>query len=133
MVASEKAERVWAVLQTTIDDVWGEDWGVMGEHDIYFLIWVGGVWSGVKGFLILLEGGNLLGPIREVGDSLSLVDGLGSPEGEEVERSAEVVDRSPGKMVYVWGVGEHLTDVGLRVSGGVIRGRDEGELIKITK
>ena len=130
---SEKAERVWAVLQTTIDDVWWGDWGVMGEHDIYFLIWVGGVWSGVKGFLVLLGGGNLLGPIGLEGDSLSLVDGVSSSECEEVERSAEVVDGSSREMVYVWGVGEHLTNVGLWVFGGVVRGGDEGELAEISE
>ena len=121
------------ILETTVDDVWGEDWGVMGEHDIYFLIRVGGVWSGVKGFLVLLEGGNLLGPIGLEGDSLSLVDGVSSSESEEVERSAEVVDGSSREMIYVWGVGAHLTDVGLWVFGGVVGGGDEGELIKITK
>ena len=133
MIASEKAERVWAVLQTTIDDVWGEDWGVMGEHDIYFLIWVGGVWSGVKGFLVLLEGGNLLGPIGFEGGSLILVDGVSSSECEEVERSAESVNRSSGEVVYVWGVGEHLTDVGLWVFGGVVGRGDEGELVEISE
>ena len=131
MVASEKAERVWAVLQTTVDDVWGEDWGVMGEHDIYFLIWVGGVWRGIKGTLIFLEGGNLLRPIRLEGDSLSLVDGVSSSECEEVERGAEIVNSSSGEVVYVWGVGEHLTDVGLWVFGGVVGGGDEGEFVEI--
>ena len=103
----------------------------MGEHDIYFLIWVGGVWSDVKGALILLEGGNLLGPIGLEGDSLSLVDGVSSSECEEVERGTEIVNRSPGKMVYVWGVGSHLTDVGLWVFGGVVGGGDEREFVEI--
>ena len=103
----------------------------MGEHDIYFLIWVGGVWSGVKGFLVLLEGGNLLGPIGFEGDSLSLVDGVSSSECEEVERGAEIVNSSSGEVVYVWGVGEHLTDVGLWVFGGVVGGGDEGEFVEI--
>lgn len=87
----------------------------MGEEDIYFLI-------RIQGFLILLERGDFLRPIRLVEAAVGLIDGVCAAECEEIERGTEVVDGASREMENIFG---ELAHRGLRILGGVIWGGNE--------
>lgn len=96
-------------------DVWRQEGGVVGEHDID-----GGMWSvrargGVKSALEFLWRGNLLVPERGLVSfwigvfwrwwiAESAINGVCSAEGKEVEGCAKRMNRAARKMVHVWSV-----------------------------